>query len=106
MVTDDSHDDRIHSIVALTKGSDGLGYRYLNRPSKILSYLSTAAYPIYIVHMIFLYLGAYLIFPMNLNPWVSLLLITVFTFVGCFLSYEILRRIVFLRLLFGLKNKP
>jgi hypothetical protein len=83
----------------------GLGYTYLNRSNKILSYLSPAAYPIYIVHMIFLYLGAYFIFPLNLNPWVSLLLITLSTFVGCFFSYEILRRIFFLRLLFGLKSK-
>jgi len=83
----------------------GLGYRYLNRPSRILAYLSPAAYPIYIVHMIFLYLGAYYIFPLNLNPWVSLLLITVITFAGCFASYEMLRRIFFLRPLFGLKSK-
>jgi hypothetical protein len=83
----------------------GLGYTYLNRPSKILSYLSPAAYPIYIVHMIFLYLGAYIIFPLNVNAWASLLLITVFTFVGCFFSYEIIRRVFFLRPLFGLKSK-
>ncbi|OEU63326.1 MAG: hypothetical protein BBJ57_05565 [Desulfobacterales bacterium PC51MH44] len=83
----------------------GLGYRYLNRPSKILSYLSPAAYPVYIVHMVFLYIGAYYIFPLGLNPWVSLLLITLFTFAGCFFSYEILRRIFFLRPLFGLKRK-
>ncbi len=83
----------------------GLGYRYLNRPSKTLSYLSPAAYPIYIVHMVFLYLGAYVIFPLNLNPWVGLLVISVFTFAGCLFSYEILRRAFFLRPLFGLKGK-
>ncbi|MCP4686267.1 MAG: acyltransferase family protein, partial [bacterium] len=82
----------------------GFGYTYLNRPGKALSYLSPAAYPIYIVHMIFLYLGAYLIFPMNLNPWVSLFLIVVFTFAGCLLTYEIVKRVFLLRPLFGLRN--
>jgi len=83
----------------------GFGYTYLNRPGKMLSYLSPAAYPIYIVHMVFLYWGAYIFFPLQLNPWVSLFLITMFTLVGCFISYEILKRIFFLRPLFGLKSK-
>jgi peptidoglycan/LPS O-acetylase OafA/YrhL len=84
-------------------GVFGLGYAFLNKPSKILSYLSQAAYPFYILHMIFLYLGAYIIFPLNVNVWLSLLFIIVFTFAGCFFSYEILKRIFFLRPLFGLK---
>ena len=31
----------------------GFGYRYLNKPSSILSYLSQSVYPVYIIHMIF-----------------------------------------------------
>jgi len=84
-------------------GIFGLGHSYLNKPGKVLKYLSPAAYPIYIVHMIFLYWGAYTIFPLNLNPWLSLIFIILFTFTGCFLSYEIIKRIFFLRPLFGLK---
>jgi len=86
-------------------GIFGLGYAYLNKPSKLLSYLSQAAYPFYILHMIFLYLGAYIIFPLRINVWLSLLFIIVFTFVGCLISYEILKRIFFLRPLFGMKIK-
>lgn len=81
----------------------GFGYTYLNKPGRLLSYLSPAAYPFYIVHMIFLNLGGYIIFPLNLNAWVSLLLIVLITFTGCFISYEILKRIFFLRPLFGMK---
>ncbi len=81
----------------------GFGYTYFNKPSKLLSYLSPAAYPFYILHMAFMYWGAYVIFPMEFNPWISLALIIVFTFAGCFISYEILRRIIFMRPLFGLK---
>jgi len=39
----------------------GFGSTYLNHPSKILTYLSKAVYPIYIMHMIFLYLASDLV---------------------------------------------
>lgn len=82
------------------------GYRYLNHPSKMLSYLSQAAYPVYIVHMVFLYLGSLLIFPLDVAVPVQFVLLLVFTVVGCFLFYEfIIRRISFIRPLFGLKKK-
>lgn len=84
----------------------GWSYQYLNRPGKVLSYLSEAAYPIYIVHMIFLYLGSVLIFPLNLSAAFKLILLLLFTLSTCFLSYEFgIRRISFLRPLFGLKVK-
>jgi peptidoglycan/LPS O-acetylase OafA/YrhL len=84
----------------------GLGYKYLNKPCKILSYLSQAAYPVYIIHMIFLYLAAYLILPLNFNVEMDILLIVLITFAGCYISYElIIKRISFIRPLFGLKSK-
>lgn len=82
----------------------GLGHQYLNSPSKLLSYLSQAAYPIYIIHMLMLYLGSILIFPIQMSALVKLFLLLFFTFGSCFLIYElIIRRIKFLRPLFGLK---
>ncbi|MBT8380062.1 MAG: acyltransferase [Ignavibacteria bacterium] len=84
----------------------GFGYKYFNKPSKILSYLSQAAYPVYIIHMIFLYLAAYLILPFGLELGVNILLIVLFTFAGCYITYELLvKRISFIRPLFGLKRK-
>ncbi len=84
----------------------GLGYTYLNYSSKILSYLSEAAYPVYIIHMFFLYLASYLILPLNMPVELKLLLIILFTFFGSFLLYDFfIRRLNFLRPLFGLKNK-
>ena len=41
----------------------GFGATYLNKSSSVLSYLSKAVYPVYILHMIFLNLSAYLILP-------------------------------------------
>jgi len=83
----------------------GLGYNYLNRPGKTLSYLSQAAYPVYILHMFFLFLGAFIFLPMALSTIVKLLAIIVFTFAGSMGVYEFLvRRIRVLRVLFGLKS--
>ncbi len=82
----------------------GFGHRYLNKPSKALSYLSQAAYPIYILHMVFLYLASWLVFPLEISAILKFLLVAIFTFIGCFVTYEfVLRRIKFVRPLFGLK---
>lgn len=82
----------------------GLGHRYLNRPGGILRYLSKAAYPVYIIHMFVLYLGALLILPLEIPVIMKFLAITCFTFLVCFLIYEfVIRRIAVLRPLFGLR---
>lgn len=80
------------------------GYRYLNRPGKTLSYLSEAAYPVYILHMIFLYSGSVLIFPLQLAVELKFVMVLLFTAAGCFGSFEVIRRVNFLRPLFGLKT--
>ena len=82
----------------------GLAYRYLNRPGRALLYLKQGAYPIYILHMIFIYLGSFLVLPLELKNEVKLLLIIAFTFIGCFVMYDfIVRRIGFIRPLFGIR---
>ncbi len=84
----------------------GLAYRYFNRPSKTLSYLSQGTYPIYILHMVFLYLGSFLILPLVIPTGLKFILIVAFTSVGCFASYDLLiKRVPVLRPLFGLKRK-
>lgn len=84
----------------------GFAYKHLNRPSKALSYLSQGAYPIYILHMVFLYLGSYIILPLELPVFIKFILIIAFTGIGCFASYDlVILRINFLRPLFGLKQK-
>lgn len=82
----------------------GLGYRYLRRPGRILTYLSQSAYPVYILHMIFIYLGSYLIFSLDIADWLAFVLLVAFTFAGCFFVYEMLiKRMKWLRPLFGIK---
>lgn len=82
------------------------GHKYLNRSGKALRYLSEAAYPVYIIHMIFLYLASLLIFPLNMEVHLKFVLVLLFTGIGCFTCYEfIIRRINFIRPLFGLKKR-
>lgn len=83
----------------------GFGYRFLNKPSNVLSYLSQSVYPVYILHMIFLYLAAYFILPLKLPIELSFVLIVLSTFAGCYVTYELLiRRINIIRPLFGVKR--
>ena len=87
-------------------GVFGFGYKYLNKPSKTLSYLSQAAYPVYIIHMFVLYAAAMFILPLQIPIMLKFIGIVAFTGLVCYLIYEfIIRRIGFLRPLFGLKWK-
>jgi len=80
------------------------GYKYLNHPSKTLDYLSKAAYPVYILHMTFLYLASAIIFRLDIPVSLQFILVLLFTGGGCFAIYELLiRRVNFIRPLFGLK---
>lgn len=83
----------------------GFGYRYLNKPSYALSYLSQAAYPVYIIHMFIMFAGAMVILPLDIPVMLKFIFTTVFTGVVSYLIYEfIIRRIGFLRPAFGLKR--
>lgn len=85
-------------------GVFGFSYKYLNKPSALLSYLSQAAYPVYIIHMFVLYLGAMIILPLEIHTFLKFITVSVFTIIVCYLIYElIIKRIGFLRPLFGLK---
>jgi len=82
----------------------GFAHKHLNRPGKTLQYLSQAAYPIYIIHMVFIYLGSIVILPLEIHVTLKLILLIAFTFVGSYVLYElIIRRLSFVGVLFGLK---
>jgi len=82
-----------------------MGYRYLNSNSRYLAYLSQAAYPVYILHMLFLNLSCTLIFALDIPVAMQFVLVVLFTLMCCFLTYELIRRVNILRPLFGLKVK-
>lgn len=81
------------------------GHKYGNRPNKALRYLSQAAYPVYMVHMVFLSLGSLLLFPLEIAAPLQFVLLLLFMVVGCFTFYElVIRRVRFIRPLFGLRR--
>ncbi len=80
--------------------------KYLNRSSNGLIYLKEAAYPVYMVHMAFLYLGSTILFPLNIIVELKFVLLLSFTILGSLSFYEfVVKRFNFVRLLFGLKVK-
>ncbi len=81
-------------------------YKYLNKDVKQLTYLKEAAYPVYILHMAFLFLGSFLLFPLKIGVILKFILLVTFTLIASLSFYEfIIKRINILRPLFGLKRK-
>lgn len=83
------------------------GYKYLNRPGRYLRYLSQAAYPVYMLHMLFLYLASWLIFPLNLAAWLKFVLVLLITTAGSLGTYELLiKRVRWIGMMFGVNKTP
>lgn len=81
-------------------------HKYLNKDSSQLNYLKEAAYPVYIIHMAFLYIGATLLFPFKIGVVAKYFLLLSFTIFGSLVFYEFfIKRINFIRPLFGLKKQ-
>jgi peptidoglycan/LPS O-acetylase OafA/YrhL len=85
-----------------------LGYagRYLQRPSRLLSYLNNAVYPLFCLHLTVIVALEYVIVPLNWSVLAKYLVITTGTIIVTLGSYELLwRRIDFLRPLVGLRRQ-
>jgi glucan biosynthesis protein C len=85
------------AIVALL----GFGRLHLRRGGKVLRYLNSGVLTYYIVHQAALLLCLYWLAPFGLHPGLEASLIVIFTFTVCFVSYEVVRRVGWLRLFFG-----
>jgi surface polysaccharide O-acyltransferase-like enzyme len=85
-----------------------LGYaaRYLDRDSAVRRYLTQAVMPIYLVHQTLIILLAHALLPQNLAPAVEGPLLIAGTFAASLAIYEAVRRVAWLRPLFGLRSEP
>ena len=84
----------------------GIGYAYLNFTNPTLKYLSEAAYPVYIVHWLFMHLASMWLFPLDIPVFLKFIGMVAVTFAGSLGFYHfVLRNINFIRPLFGLKLK-
>ncbi|OLS28854.1 MAG: Glucans biosynthesis protein C [Candidatus Heimdallarchaeota archaeon LC_2] len=80
------------------------GAQLLNRPSSNLTYLNQAVYPFYIVHMSFVFLGLFIIRDLGIPDFLIFIIVTIFTFLGCWGVFELVKRKKWTRSFFGIKE--
>lgn len=84
-------------------GLFGLAYTYLNRSFAFLSRWKDAAYPVYILHMLFLNLGSLILFPLSLPAPLSFILLLLFVLCCSLITYWfVIKKVKWLRQIFGL----
>ena len=85
-----------------------LGYARSWNPqdSRVLRYLTVAVFPFYILHQTVIVLLAHNLKPLKIAPALEGPLLIVATYGLCLLGYEVVRRIGWLRPLFGLSREP
>lgn len=85
----------------------GFGSRYLrHRDGPVLRYLCDAVFPCYLAHQTILVAAVWFIRPAALPPVIEAASLIAVTFLGSLLVYEIVRRIGWLRPVWGLKPFP
>jgi hypothetical protein len=87
------------SIAALL----GFAKRHVTQGGPVLTYLTQGIFPFYIVHQTIIVVGEYWLKPLHLPALDEGLILIAATAAGCLATYEIVRRIAWLRPLFGLK---
>lgn len=81
-----------------------LAERFLNRPSKALTYFTGAVFCYYILHQTIIVCAGYYLTQLQLGAGPEFLLLVVITVAGCAAGYEMLRRVPLLRAWFGIRT--
>ncbi len=84
----------------------GWGCALLNRPWRWLPWANEAVYPWYLLHQSLIVLVAYWLVPMRLGPVLEPTLVLLATVAGCWSIFALVRRVRWLRPLFGMKSAP
>ncbi len=81
-----------------------LGFAHVNlhRDSPALRFLTSAIFPLYVLHQTVIVVAAHLLKASHLPPGIEGMLLVLFTIAICLLAYEVIRRVPLLRPLFGL----
>ena len=87
-------------------GALGMGRRYLDRSSRTLAYLAEGSYPIYILHQTVIVILAFYVVRMKTGWVLEWLVLLAGSVVLTFLAYEGVRRLRWLRPLFGMRPLP
>ncbi|MCJ8319154.1 MAG: acyltransferase family protein [Colwellia sp.] len=81
----------------------GFSGAYLNKQHPVLSYMNDAVLPWYILHQTLIIIFAMWLAKFELGPVFEPILLILFTFIGCAVGYEVIKRFVVTRFIFGLK---
>lgn len=81
----------------------GLGRRLLNRPSRALAYLGEGSYPVYILHQTVIVVLAFYVVGLDITLWAQWAVLLVSSVAVTFVCYDGVRRIGWLRYLFGMR---
>jgi len=84
----------------------GFAHRHLTHDNAARRYLTSAIFPVYILHQTVIVVVAHALKPSHLYPPIEGVLLVLVTAATCFLSYEAIRRVRLLRPLFGLEAGP
>ncbi len=84
----------------------GFGAKHLTHGGPVLRYLTLGVFPFYLVHQTLIVVMAHHLAKLGLPQGLEGAVLVVATFAGCFATYEIVRRIPGVRILFGLKGQP
>lgn len=87
-------------------GLIGMAQRHLHRDGPVRRYLTEAIFPYYIAHQTIIIVVGYQLKQMSVGPMVEFPGILLATVAGCALTYEVGRRINWLRPFLGLKAQP
>jgi glucans biosynthesis protein C len=83
----------------------GFAKKYANFKNGLYNYLNAASFPFYIFHFLPLTILAYLAVRSDFNIWIKYAAFILFTYPATFALYETIKRIPFIRFLFGIKLK-
>jgi glucan biosynthesis protein C len=84
----------------------GYGAKHLTKGGPVLSYLTFGVFPFYLVHQTIIVVAAHSLATFGLPQGLEATVLVAITFVGCFATYEMVRRVNVLRPWFGLKAEP
>jgi len=84
----------------------GIARLHLHRDGAARRYLTEAIFPYYIAHQTIIVLAGHLLTPLRLGAAAEFAIILAATVIGCALTYELGRRVDWLRPLIGLKARP
>lgn len=85
----------------------GYGRKYLNKKSKLLSYMNTAVYPFYILHQTVIVIIAYYVVRTKDAVALKICFLVIVCFMISILTYHLfIRPYNIMRFLFGMKQKP